>query len=257
VTDSEEKRKSRVAGAFDPGQERAKGPNVRGHLSRRRLAGEPGEPFEEWDGVLQVEVKEAARRSGHARRVLRLLEVGAVGEALPGGAVGGDPVDAARDHDLAANAAVMDRELAEVDRLHLVPTLGAPKAVLDSAKAGMAIHEASLRKQLDASKHHQRNVGRAIKAGVKVAMGTDAGVSRHGDNIREIEYLVEAGMTPQNAWIAATRNAAELLGVLDDLGTIEAGKKADLVLLKGDALDVKGLPGRVAAVYKDGKRVVG
>jgi imidazolonepropionase-like amidohydrolase len=139
----------------------------------------------------------------------------------------------------------------------LVPTLGAPLAVLESARSGAAIHEASLRKQLDASQHHQRSIGRAIKAGVKVAMGTDAGVSRHGENIREVEFMVDAGMTPQQAWLASTRNAAELLDVLDELGTIEPGKRADLVLLKGDALDVAGLTERVAAVYKDGKRVAG
>jgi imidazolonepropionase-like amidohydrolase len=129
----------------------------------------------------------------------------------------------------------------------LVPTLGAPLAVLESARSGAAIHEASLRKQLDASQHHQRSIGRAIKAGVKVAMGTDAGVSRHGENIREVEFMVDAGMTPQQA----------CLDVLDELGTIEPGKRADLVLLKGDALDVAGLTERVAAVYKDGKRVAG
>jgi imidazolonepropionase-like amidohydrolase len=138
-----------------------------------------------------------------------------------------------------------------------VPTLGAPRAVLEAARAGKAIHEASLRKQLDASKHHQRSVERAIKARVKFAMGTDAGVSRHGDNILEVEYMVDAGMSAQDAWLASTRNAAELLGLLGELGTIEPGKRADLVLLQGDALDVKGLRQRVAAVYKDGKRVVG
>jgi imidazolonepropionase-like amidohydrolase len=138
-----------------------------------------------------------------------------------------------------------------------VPTLGAPRAVLEAAHSGASIHEASLRKQLDASQYHQRAAARAIKAGVKFAMGTDAGVSRHGDNIREVEFMVDAGMRAQDAWLAATRNAAELLGLLDELGTIEAGKRADLVLLQGDALDVKDLPGRIRAVYKDGKRVVG
>lgn len=139
----------------------------------------------------------------------------------------------------------------------LVPTLGAPRAVLESARSGASIHEASLRKQLDATDHHVRSIRRAIEAGVKFAMGTDAGVSRHGENIREIEYMVEAGMTAQDAWLAATRNAAELMGLLGELGTIEPGKRADLVLLQGSALDVEGLPSRVAAVYKDGKRVAG
>ena len=82
-------------------------------------------------------------------------------------------------------------------------------------------------------------------------------MSRHGENILEIEYMVAAGMRPQDAWLAASRNAAELMGLLGELGTIEVGKRADLVMLRGDALDVEGLPGRIVAVYKDGKRVVG
>ena len=189
-------------------------------------------------------------------------EANAGGVHVMAHALGGESIKAAVRAGIRSidHAVYLDDEGIELMLEHgtfLVPTLGAPRAVLDSAKAGMAIHEASLRKQLDASKHHQRSVERAIKAGVKVAMGTDAGVSRHGDNIREVEFMVEAGMTPQDAWLAATRNAAELLGVLDELGTIEPGKRADLVLLQGDALDVEGLPGRIAAVYKDGKRVVG
>jgi imidazolonepropionase-like amidohydrolase len=139
----------------------------------------------------------------------------------------------------------------------LVPTLGAPRAVLDSARSGASIHEASLRKQLAASEHHQRNIGRAIRAGVKFAMGTDAGVSRHGDNIRELEFMVAAGMSPADAFLAATRNAADLMGLLGELGTIEPGKRADLVLLRGEGLEVEDLLGRLTAVYKDGKRVVG
>jgi imidazolonepropionase-like amidohydrolase len=189
-------------------------------------------------------------------------EANAGGVHVMAHALGGESIKAAVRAGIRSieHAVYLDDEGIELMREHgtfLVPTLGAPKAVLDSAKAGASIHEASLRKQLDASKHHQRNVGRAIKAGVKVAMGTDAGVSRHGENIREVEYMVAAGMTPEEAWLASTRNPAELLGVLDELGTIEPGKRADLVLLKGDALDVEGLPGRIAAVYKDGKRVVG
>ena len=189
-------------------------------------------------------------------------EANAGGVHVMAHALGGESIKAAVRAGVRSidHAVYLDDEGIELMLEHgtfLVPTLGAPKAVLDSAKAGASIHEASLRKQLDASKHHQRNVGRAIKAGVKVAMGTDAGVSRHGENIREVEFMVAAGMTPQDAWLAATRNAAELLGLQGELGTIEPGKRADLVLLKGDALDVEGLPGRIAAVYKDGKRVVG
>jgi imidazolonepropionase-like amidohydrolase len=191
-----------------------------------------------------------------------------VEEATAGGvhvmahALGGESIKAAVRAGIRSieHAVYLDDEGIELMLQHgtfLVPTLGAPLAVLESARSGASIHEASLRKQLDASEHHQRSIQRAIKAGVKVAMGTDAGVSRHGENIREVEFMVAAGMSPHGAWLAATRNAAELLGLLGELGTIEPGKRADLVLLQGDALDVEGLRGRIAAVYKDGKRVVG
>ena len=189
-------------------------------------------------------------------------EANAGGVHVMAHALGGESIKAAVRAGVRSidHAVYLDDEGIELMLEHgtfLVPTLGAPRAVLDSARSGASIHEASLRKQLDASQHHQRNVGRAIKAGVKVAMGTDAGVSRHGDNILEVEFMVDAGMTPQGAWMASTRNAAELLGVLDEVGTIEPGKRADLLLLKGDALDVSDLRGRISAVFKDGKRVVG
>jgi len=139
----------------------------------------------------------------------------------------------------------------------LVPTLGAPRAVVESARSGASIHEASYAKGLGAVDHHLGSVQRAVAAGVKIAMGTDAGVSQHGENLRELEFLVDAGMSPRGALMAATHNAADLMGLLGELGTIEPGKRADLVLVHGDPLEFEGMPGRIAAVYKDGHRVVG
>jgi imidazolonepropionase-like amidohydrolase len=76
----------------------------------------------------------------------------------------------------------------------------------------------------------------AVPAGVKIAFGTDAGVSLHGRNADEFELMVRHGMTPVQAIVAATLNAAELLGMSPDIGTLEAGKYADLVALRGDPL---------------------
>lgn len=140
---------------------------------------------------------------------------------------------------------------------YLVPTLSAGRSVLRWAESGAAIHEDTLRKQRAASESHARSFQRAVEAGVKVAMGTDAGVTPHGDNLWELELMVEAGMSPVEALLAATRNAAQLLGLADELGTIEVGKRADFVLVDGDPLDVVGLSLRITDIFKDGLRVAG
>ncbi|MCB1605528.1 MAG: amidohydrolase family protein [Xanthomonadales bacterium] len=77
---------------------------------------------------------------------------------------------------------------------------------------------------------------RAVPAGVKIAFGTDAGVSKHGRNADEFELMVKYGMTPATAIHAATINAAELLGMSDQIGSLEPGKWADLIAVKGDPL---------------------
>jgi len=70
---------------------------------------------------------------------------------------------------------------------------------------------------------------KAYRQQVKIAFGTDAGVYPHGENAREFEYMVEAGMSPMKAILSATRDAADLLGQSANLGTIQAGRYADLV----------------------------
>lgn len=83
---------------------------------------------------------------------------------------------------------------------------------------------------------------KAVPAGVKVAFGTDAGVSKHGRNADEFELLVKHGMTPMQAIQAATVNAADLLGLAKEVGSIEPGKSADIIAVSGDPLsDVKVL----------------
>ncbi len=77
---------------------------------------------------------------------------------------------------------------------------------------------------------------RAHKAGVKIAFGTDTGVSAHGQNAREFALMVECGMSPMEAIRAATMETAKLLRIQDKLGSIEAGKLADLIAVKDDPL---------------------
>jgi len=94
---------------------------------------------------------------------------------------------------------------------------------------------------------------KAYEAGVKIAFGTDSGVSRHGDNAHEFVLMVEAGMPPMKAIQSATRVASELLGIDDVLGTVEAGKLADLVAVPGNPLDDISVMEAVSFVMKDGK----
>jgi imidazolonepropionase-like amidohydrolase len=98
-------------------------------------------------------------------------------------------------------------------------------------------------------------VRRAHAAGVPIAFGTDSGVSRPGTNGREFVLLVQSGLTPMEAIHSATVNAALLLGEDDELGTLEPGKRADLVAVAGDPLaDVAALLD-VALVMQDGRVV--
>ena len=98
----------------------------------------------------------------------------------------------------------------------------------------------------------QKTFERAHKAGVKIAFGTDSGVSAHGDNAIEFALMVEAGMKPIDAIISATANTADLLQISDQLGTISSGKKADIVAVMGDPLDDISLMQDVGFVMKDG-----
>jgi imidazolonepropionase-like amidohydrolase len=138
----------------------------------------------------------------------------------------------------------------------LVPTLVAPRAVIDAADAGASIPEVAVAKAREVIEIHRASFASAVAAGVKVAMGTDSGVAPHGRNLRELELMVEGGMTPMQAIVATTRSAAELMGLDGELGTLEPGKRADLVVVEGDPLDVATLDQRISAVYQDGIKVV-
>jgi imidazolonepropionase-like amidohydrolase len=139
----------------------------------------------------------------------------------------------------------------------LVPTLVAPTGVIKAAEAGMAIPEASLKKAKDVIEIHRASFAKAVSAGVKVAMGTDSGVTPHGENLDELVLMAEGGMSPAEVLLATTRNAAECLDVADDRGTIEPGKRADLVVVDGDPLQFDGLRQRISAVFKNGRLVSG
>jgi len=119
---------------------------------------------------------------------------------------------------------------------YLVPTMMAPIAALDQARRGDR-PPASLAKAEEAAAAMLESHKRAYRAGVKVAFGTDSGVSRHGLNAQEFKLMVDAGMTPTAAIQTATVNAADLLGRATSLGTIEKGKDADIIAVSGSPLD--------------------
>jgi imidazolonepropionase-like amidohydrolase len=104
----------------------------------------------------------------------------------------------------------------------------------------------------DLAEAQRRNFTKAVRAGVKMTFGTDAGVCPHGINARQFAFMVKYGMTPLQAIQAATTNAADLLGHSDLIGSIKVGKSADVIAVNGDPLvDVKLLE-NVAFVMKEG-----
>ena len=136
----------------------------------------------------------------------------------------------------------------------LVPTLVAPLGVIETAEAGGSISAAVLAKARAVVETHRSAVRSAIKAGVRLAMGTDTGVTAHGLNLRELPLMAELGMTPAAVLEATTRSAAQLMGVADERGTIEPGKLADLVIVRGDPYELGTIRERIQSVWLGGRR---
>jgi imidazolonepropionase-like amidohydrolase len=135
---------------------------------------------------------------------------------------------------------------------YLVPTLVAPMGVIKAHAAGLGVPEVAVIKAREVVEAHRDSFSRAVEAGVKVAMGTDSGVTPHGENLDELQLMHEGGMSPEAVLLATTRIAAELMGYEQELGTIEPGKRADLVAVSGDPFRFDDLATRIERVYKDG-----
>ena len=118
---------------------------------------------------------------------------------------------------------------------YYVPTLLAPAAALADGQRG-ALTPAQLEKARQAAGNAEKSFARAIREGVKIAFGTDSGVSKHGDNAQEFALMVKNGMQPMAAIKSATVDTAALLGKSATTGTIEAGKDADIIAVDGDPL---------------------
>lgn len=117
--------------------------------------------------------------------------------------------------------------------------LGFPQKIIDKEKL--------------VGRTQRENFQKAVKAGVKVAFGTDAGVYPHGDNAKQFFYMVKFGLTPVHALQSATINAADLIGVKDKIGSISLGKFADIIAVDGDPqADITILEKKLTFVMKDG-----
>jgi len=120
----------------------------------------------------------------------------------------------------------------------LVPTLHAPRGVLkkEEERPGTVLPQ-SLRKTHEVLEAHTESIRAAHEAGVRIAMGTDAAVGKHGTNAEELEYLTQIGMSPMEAIVSSTRTASECIHDDANVGTLETGKLADLLVVEGDPLD--------------------
>ncbi|MBN8741498.1 MAG: amidohydrolase [Lysobacterales bacterium 69-70] len=149
----------------------------------------------------------------------------------------------------------MDADLFPLMKKHgtwYVPTIIAGAFVTEKAAEPGYYPEIVRPKALAIGPKIKGTAGAAYKAGIKIAFGTDAGVFPHGQNAREFELMVEAGMPPMFTLQAATTHAAELLGLSNDLGSLAAGKFADVVAVPGDPLENISLMKQVSFVMKDG-----
>ena len=152
------------------------------------------------------------------------------------------------------HGSVIDDEvitLMKQQRVYLVPTMMAYDFVFREAQEGRMSRNSAI-KALEVTPLARASHRRAIAAGVPIAFGTDAGVYEHGKNAGEFELLVQAGVSPARALLAATRDAALAMGREERLGTVAAGKVADIVAVRGNPLDNVALLKNVGFVMKDG-----
>ena len=138
---------------------------------------------------------------------------------------------------------------------YLVPTLIAPLGLLEAADRSIDHHAVILDKCRAVVDVHRQSIRKAIDAGVNIAMGTDSGVTPHGQNLRELRAMAELGMSPSAVFESSTRVAAELMDVDSNLDTLEIGKLADAAMVSGTELDVSDLHPRVERVFQAGDHV--
>jgi len=138
-----------------------------------------------------------------------------------------------------------------------VPTIIAGVTVLEMAQGDGLLTTAQIEKAMIVGVKIKEALARSHKAGVTIAFGTDMGVGPHGQNAREFGFMVEAGMRSREAIKAATVNAAKLLDLSDEVGTIASGKSADVIAVDSSPLDDVSVLQRVAFVMARGDAYLG
>ena len=136
---------------------------------------------------------------------------------------------------------------------YYVPTISAGMFVAEKAKEDGYYPPIIVPKALEIGPRILKTFSIAHKFGIKIAFGTDSGVSYHGDNAKEFVHMVEGGMLPMDAVKSATMVSAELLGIQDKLGSIETNKIADIIAVEGNPIDDISFLQKVIFVMKEGK----
>lgn len=155
---------------------------------------------------------------------------------------------------------VMDDEIVKLMKAkgtYYVPTLSTVNGYIERLAKDPNAYTGAVKQQIEwRIGITGQSVAKAYPAGVRIAYGTDAGVSKHGRNADEFELLVKFGMPPVEALKAATVNAADLLGLANEIGTIEPGKSADIIAVTGDPLQDVTVLKKVEFVMARGEVVV-
>ncbi len=156
---------------------------------------------------------------------------------------------------------VMDDEIIRMMKArgtYYVPTLSTVNGYLERLAKDPNAYTGAVKQQIDwRIGITGQSLAKAYPAGVKIAYGTDAGVSKHGRNADEFELLVKFGMPPVEALKAATVNAADLLGLANEIGTIESGKSADIIAVSGDPLQDVTVLKKIEFVMARGEVITG
>ena len=150
---------------------------------------------------------------------------------------------------------LMDQEVMDLmikKNTYYVPTISAGEFVAERAQIDGYYPEIVRPKAKKIGPQLKNTFKKAYGAGVKIAFGTDSGVSYHGENAKEFRYMVEAGMSPMEAIISATKTASELLEKEKSLGTVERGKVADIIATECDPLENIDCMKEVVFVMKNG-----
>lgn len=208
---------------------------------------EPGSP--------QFSVEELRAGVEEAHKAGRLAGIHAQGnEGIKNGLRAGIDI---LDHGVFLDQESIDMMLAQ--GTSLVPTLSAPVNILKAGIEG-GVPDFIINKTRPIKDAHFKSIAMAREAGVAMGMGTDIGtpLNRHGENLNELVYMTDIGFSPEEALLSATSGAARVLGIGEKTGTVEEGKAADLVMVRGNPLDDIRLltdPDNIRVVMAAGKIV--